>query len=181
MINNESLVYEMNLNSENNLKFEKIKSFKDENMEKLFHDLIMAVNKVFREYKAYYTIKYDSINMEDFYLEIYKKHNYVDSLDSYFNIRDEDRLAINYFIYQNIEGNDLMDLLFDICRLSKSEISGDVVLCLRLVEGDLLYENLLGIYIQIDIGDIDNFWVFEDKLYERHARNVFYKTSIFMW
>ena len=46
MINNESLVYEMNLNSENNLKFEKIKSFKDENMEKLFHDLIMAVNKV---------------------------------------------------------------------------------------------------------------------------------------
>ena len=119
--------------------------------------------------------------MEDFYLEIYKKHNYVDSLDSYFNIRDEDRLAINYFIYQNIEGNDLMDLLFDICRLSKSEISGDVVLCLRLVEGDLLYENLLGIYIQIDIGDIDNFWVFEDKLYERHARNVFYKTSIFMW
>ena len=98
----------------------------------------------------------------------------------FFNIRDEDRLAINYFIYENIEGNDLMDFLFDICRLSKLEISGDVVLCLRLVEGDLLYENLLGIYIQIDICGLDDFEVFECKLHERHARSVFYKTSILM-
>lgn len=112
--------------------------------------------------------------------DVYQNHNYVNSLDSYFNIRDEDRQMINYFIYENIEGNDLMDFLLDVYRLSKSEISGDVVLCLRLVEGDLLYENLLGIYIQIDICDLDDFEVFECKLHERHARSVFYKTSILM-
>lgn len=112
--------------------------------------------------------------------DVYQNHNYVNSRDSYFNIRDEDRQMINYFIYENIEGNDLMDFLLDVYRLSKSEISGDVVLCLRLVEGDLLYENLLGIYIQIDICGLDDFEVFECKLHERHARSVFYKTSILM-
>lgn len=180
MLNKENLVYEMNLSNNDNIKFEKIKSFKDENMDKFFQDLIKSINKAFMEYKRHYAMDYDPMNMEDLYLEIYKKHNYIDSLDSYFNIRDEDKLAINYFIYENIEGNDLMDFLFDICRLSKLEISGDVVLCLRLVEGDLLYENLLGIYIQIDICGLDDFEVFECKLHERHARSVFYKTSIFM-
>ena len=183
MINKESLVYEMNLNNNDNIKFEKIRSFKDENMDKFFQDLIKSINKAFVEYKMHYAMDYDSMKKEDLYLEVYRKHNYIDSLDSYFNIRDEDKLAINYFIYENMEGkegNDLMDFLFDVYRLSKSEISGDVVLCLRLVEGDLLYENLLGIYIQIDICGLDDFEVFECKLHERHARSVFYKTSIFM-
>ena len=111
MINKESLVYEMNLNNNDNIKFEKIRSFKDENMDKFFQDLIKSINKAFVEYKMHYAMDYDSMKKEDFYLEVYRKHNYIDSLDSYFNIRDEDKLAINYFIYENMEGNDLMDLI----------------------------------------------------------------------
>ena len=104
MINKESLVYEMNLNNNDNIKFEKIRSFKDENMDKFFQDLIKSINKAFVEYKMHYAMDYDSMKKEDFYLEVYRKHNYIDSLDSYFNIRDEDKLAINYFIYENMEG-----------------------------------------------------------------------------
>ena len=46
MINKESLVYEMNLNNNDNIKFEKIRSFKDENMDKFFQDLIKSINKL---------------------------------------------------------------------------------------------------------------------------------------
>lgn len=106
--------------------------------------------------------------------------NYADILDSYFNIKDEDRLAVNIFLYENNEDNDLINLLLDVYRLSKSEISSDVVLSLKLNEMDIEYETLLGIYIQIDVDDMDNFEVFEDKLYDRHGREVLYKTSIFM-
>ena len=31
--------------------------------------------------------------------DVYQNHNYVHSMESYFNIRDEDRQMINYFIY----------------------------------------------------------------------------------
>ena len=96
--------------------------------------------------------------------DVYQKHNYVNSLYSYFNIRDEDRLAINYFIYENIEGNDLMDFLFDVYRLSKSLMAEDVVICLKLYEEDILNKTVLGI--------------FRDELFERHEYDVLYK--IFM-
>ena len=168
MINKESLVYEMNLNNNDNIKFEKIRSFKDENMDKFFQDLIKSINKAFVEYKMHYAMDYE-------------KHNYIDSLDSYFNIRDEDKLAINYFIYENMEGNDLMDLLLDVYRLSRSMISDDVVICLRLVDGDMYYENLLGIYIQLDIEDVDNFFPFRKELFQRHELEVLYKIYVFMW
>lgn len=181
MLNKENLVYEMNLNNNDNIKFEKIRSFKDENMDKFFQDLIKSINKAFVEYKMHYAMDYDSMKKEDFYLEVYRKHNYIDSLDSYFNIRDEDKLAINYFIYENMEGNDLMDLLLDVYRLSRFMISDDVVICLRLVDGDMYYENLLGIYIQLDIEDVDNFFPFRKELFQRHELEVLYKIYVFMW
>ena len=78
--------------------------------------------------------------------DVYQNHNYVNSLDSYFNIRDEDRQMINYFIYENIEGNDLMDFLLDVYRLSKSMMAEDVVICLRLYEDDILNKTVLGIF-----------------------------------
>ena len=61
MINKESLVYEMNLNNNDNIKFEKIRSFKDENMDKFFQDLIKSINKAFVEYKMHYAMDYGSI------------------------------------------------------------------------------------------------------------------------
>ena len=76
MINKESLVYEMNLNNNDNIKFEKIRSFKDENMDKFFQDLIKSINKAFVEYKMHYAMDYDSMKKEDFYLEVYRKHNH---------------------------------------------------------------------------------------------------------
>ena len=179
MINKESLVYEMNLNNNDNIKFEKIRSFKDENMDKFFQDLIKSINKAFVEYKMHYAMDYDSMKKEDFYLEVYRKHNYIDSLDSYFNIRDDDKLAINYFIYENMEGNDLMDFLFDVYRLSKSLMAEDVVICLKLYEEDILNKTVLGIFIKcFDIETADKFFLFRDELFERHEYDVLYK--IFM-
>ncbi len=163
MLNKENLVYEMNLSNNDNIKFEKIKSFKDENMDKFFRDLIKSINKAFMEYKMHYAMDYDSMKKEDFYLEVYRKHNYIDSLDSYFNIRDEDKLAINYFIYENMEGNDLMDFLFDV----------------YLYEEDILNKTVLGIFIKcFDIETADKFFLFRDELFERHEYDVLYK--IFM-
>lgn len=179
MINNESLAYEMNLNKNYNIKFEKIRPFKDENMDKFFQDLIKSINNAFMEYKMHCAMDYDSMNKEDLYLEIYEKHNYIDFLDSYFNIRDEDRLAINYFIYENIEDNDLMDFLNDVYRLSKSMMAEDVVICLKLYEDDILNKTVLGIFIKcFDIETADKFFLFRDELFERHEYDVLYK--IFM-
>ena len=113
--------------------------------------------------------------------DVYQNHNYVNSLDSYFNIRDEDRQMSNYFIYENIEDNDLMDLLLDVYHLSRSMISDDVVIGLRLVDGDMYYENPLGIYIQLDIEDVDNFFPFRQELFQRHELEVLYKIYVFMW
>ena len=115
--------------------------------------------------------------------DVYQNHNYVNFLDSYFNIRDEDRLAINYFIYENIEGNDLMDFLLDVYRLSKSMMAEDVVICLRLYEDDILNKTVLGIFIKcFDIETADKFFLFRDELFERHFErheyDVLYK--IFM-
>ena len=111
--------------------------------------------------------------------DVYQNHNYVNFLDSYFNIRDEDRLAINYFIYENIEGNDLMDFLLDVYRLSKSMMAEDVVICLRLYEDDILNKTVLGIFIKcFDIETADKFFLFRDELFERHEYDVLYK--IFM-
>ena len=111
--------------------------------------------------------------------DVYQNHNYVNSLDSYFNIRDEDRQMINYFIYENIEGNDLMDFLLDVYRLSKSMMAEDVVICLRLYEDDILNKTVLGIFIKcFDIETADKFFLFRDELFERHEYDVLYK--IFM-
>ena len=111
--------------------------------------------------------------------DVYQNHNYVNSLDSYFNIRDEDRQMINYFIYENIECNDLMDFLLDFYRLSKSMMAEDVVICLRLYEDDILNKTVLGIFIKcFDIETADKFFLFRDELFERHEYDVLYK--IFM-
>ena len=109
----------------------------------------------------------------------HENFNYADFLDSYYNINDEDRLAVNIFLYENNENNDLIDLLLDVYRMSKSEISGDVALSLKLNEMDIEYETLLEIYIQMDIDDRDNFRALRDKLYFIHGREVFNKASIF--
>ena len=110
----------------------------------------------------------------------HENFNYADFLDSYYNINDEDRLAVNIFLYENNENNDLIDLLLDVYRMSKSEISGDVALSLKLNELDREYETLLEIHIPIEVEDMDNFRVFEDKLFYKHGREVLYKTSILM-
>ena len=60
----------MNLNNNDNIKFEKIRSFKDENMDKFFQDLIKSINKAFVEYKMHYAMDYDSMKKEDFYIII---------------------------------------------------------------------------------------------------------------
>ena len=110
----------------------------------------------------------------------HENFNYADFLDSYYNINDEDRLAVNIFLYENNENNDLIDLLLDVYRMSKSEISGDVALSLKLNDLDREYETLLEIHIPIEVEDMDNFRVFEDKLFYKHGREVLYKTSILM-
>ena len=74
----------------------------------------------------------------------------------------------------------MIDLLLDVYRMSKSEISGDVALSLKLNELDWEYETLLEIHIPIEVEDMDNFRVFEDKLFYKHGREVLYKTSILM-
>lgn len=92
-------------------------------------------------------------------IDIYQKHNYVHSMESYFNIMG-DSVDLNYFLYRNNKSNDLNNLLFDVYRLSKSEISDDVALSLKLNELDREYETLLEIHIPIEVEDMDNFRVF---------------------
>ena len=76
-------------------------------------------------------------------------------------------------------GNDLMDFLFDVYRLSKSLMAEDVVICLKLYEEDILNKTVLGIFIKcFDIETADKFFLFRDELFERHEYDVLYK--IFM-
>ena len=111
-------------------------------------------------------------------IDIYQKHNYVHSMESYFNLMG-DSVDLNYFLYRNNKNNDLNNLLFDVYRLSKSMMAEDVVICLRLYEDDILNKTVLGIFIKcFDIETADKFFLFRDELFERHEYDVLYK--IFM-
>lgn len=111
---------------------------------------------------------------------LHENFYYADLLDSYFNIRDEDRLAVNIFLYENNEGNDLIDLLFDVYSLSKSIMSEDVEICLKVVEDDFTYENSLGVYIKcFDRESSSRFYTFKRRLAKKHGYDVLYKTIIY--
>lgn len=111
-------------------------------------------------------------------MDVYQNHNYVNFIDAYFNILG-DSVDLNYFLYRNNEGNDLNDLLFDVYRLSKTMISDNVVICLKLYEDDILNKTVLGIFIKcFDIESADKFFLFRDKLFERHGYDVLNKTFL---
>ena len=157
-----------------------IEHLEDTKMEKIFYEIKRVIINSNSEEDLNCILHYISGDLEYFYSEIYKKHNYVDILKPYFDIAEEDILEVNYFLYKYTENNDLLDLLFDVYSLSKSIMSGDVEICLKVVEDDFTYENFLGIYIKcFDWDSSSRFYTFKRRLAKRHGYDVLYKTIVY--
>ena len=157
-----------------------IERLEDGKMEKVFHEIKRFIRNLNKEEDLKSILHYGSGSLEYFYLEIYKNHNYISPLKPYFNIAEGDILEVNYFLYKYSDNNDLTDLLFDVYSLSKSIMSEDVEICLKVVEDDFTYENFLGIYIKcFDWDSSSRFYPFKRKLAKRHEYDVLYKTIIY--
>ena len=77
-----------------------IERLEDRKMEKILHEIKMILSNSNSEEDLNRILHYLSGGLEYFYLEIYKKHNYVDILKPYFDIAKEDVLEVNYFLYK---------------------------------------------------------------------------------
>lgn len=96
----------------------------------------------------------------------YKYFNYVDSISEEYNINEENKNDIAFFIRENNKSNFLVNLLFFISKEIKSKVK-NVNLELKLIDGDLFNENLLGVFVFFED--------FEDSLILNQINDLLYQ------